>query len=95
MKKDNNAFKKTIYFILLVAVLAGAGLYFSGALEEESVSMRYVAESVCFISGNYDGVSVFKDEGNHTYRFVCDESKRTKVNFNGREGVLKYDNSKR
>jgi len=90
MKKE---VKETILIVIGICVIALAALYFSGATDSESSTMRFNADSVCFIAGHYDGVSRFNYRGNHTYEFTCDDG-RTKVEFDGMRGVIRYDNSK-
>jgi len=87
MKKE---VKETILIVVGICVIALAALYFSGATDSESSTMRFNAESVCFIAGHYDGVSSFDYRGNHTYSFVCGGG-RTKVEFDGVRGVIRYD----
>jgi hypothetical protein len=87
---NNKPMVKTIVFIVGICILALSILYLSGALDDSSTNMKYNAESLCFISGYYDGVSNFTKIGPGKYSFVCDRSRNTRVEFNGYKGVLSY-----
>jgi len=85
----------TFIFVVGICVAALVVLFFSKALDSEGATMRFNAESVCFIGGHYDGLIVFKPGANHTYEFACDTSKSTVVEFDGTKGVIKYVNTQK
>jgi hypothetical protein len=96
MKKDkgNKEMIRTIVFVVGICLAGFVFLHFSKALDDEGTTMRFNAESICFIGGYYDGLSYFSFKGNHTYEFVCDTSRSTQVEFNGIRGLIRYAEAK-
>jgi len=85
----------TFIFVAGICVVALVVLFFSKALDSESATMKFNAESICFIGGHYDGLVEFEQGTNHTYGFICDTSKSTVVEFDGNKGVIKYVEAKK
>ena len=94
MKKNSKEMVGTFVFVAGICVVALAILFYSKALDSESTTMKFNAESVCFIGGHYDDLEKFEFKGNHTYIFKCDDKKSTVVEFDGTSGVIRYVDSK-